>query len=400
MNVLYDLMSTQPTRSAKFHGGGAYGQRYLAAVLRADLHREHHLSVAYNPAAPHPEYLRGLIESKHIPVVHVADETELLDAAAGHDRFYSPVPYWMTKHARTVRQKLAHVSIGGTIHGLRELDYPEDRYSRLYQPDAAKRAFRMVKKIGGHGSHRQRLSQFEHLLRTLSPPFLTVSEHSKYQLCSEFPWISPADVVVADSFLDFPGPNAETDILARLGLSETSYFLTLNANRPGKNSLRVLAALEEYKPERLRPYRFVMIGFSEAQLSLIRRRFPWASQQMIPVPYLDEDDLGTVYRNAFGLLVSSLSEGFGYPPLEAMHFDIPCLCSAVTALPETAGEAALYFNPYSLSEIVYRLTQFVSDEALRSVLVRAGRKRVQYYLDRRPAMVKLFSDYLFYQPRK
>jgi len=330
----------------------------------------------------------------------VNDEAGLIEAAADHDRFYSPVPYWLTKHAERVREKLKHVSIGGTIHGLRELDYREDHYSRLYQPHPAKRFVRMLKTMRGHGSRHQRLSQLDDLLKTLSPPFLTVSKHSKYQLCSEFPWISPTDVVVADSFLDFPGANVETDILARLGLSETPYFLTLNANRPGKNSLRVLAALEEYQPELLRPYFFVMIGFSEAQLSSIRRKFPWASKRLIPVPYLSEDDLGTAYRNAFGLLVPSLSEGFGYPPLEAMHFDVPCLCSAVTALPETAGDAALYFNPYSLSEIVYRLTQFASDEALRSDLVRAGRKRVQYYLDRRPAMVKLFSDYLFYQPRK
>ncbi len=42
----------------------------------------------------------------------------------------------------------------------------------------------------------------------------------------------------------------------------------------------------------------------------------------------------------------SLTEGFGLPPLEAMHFGKPVLLSRLTSLPEVGGDAASYFDSF------------------------------------------------------
>lgn len=42
----------------------------------------------------------------------------------------------------------------------------------------------------------------------------------------------------------------------------------------------------------------------------------------------------------------SLTEGFGLPPLEAMHFGKPVFLSRLTSLPEVGGEAAHYFDSF------------------------------------------------------
>lgn len=43
----------------------------------------------------------------------------------------------------------------------------------------------------------------------------------------------------------------------------------------------------------------------------------------------------------------SLAEGFGIPPVEAMHFGKPVFLSNLTSLPEIGGDLAFYFNDFS-----------------------------------------------------
>ena len=45
----------------------------------------------------------------------------------------------------------------------------------------------------------------------------------------------------------------------------------------------------------------------------------------------------------------SLTEGFGLPPLEAMHFGKPVFLSRLTSLPEVGGDAANYFDSFEPS---------------------------------------------------
>jgi glycosyltransferase involved in cell wall biosynthesis len=47
-----------------------------------------------------------------------------------------------------------------------------------------------------------------------------------------------------------------------------------------------------------------------------------------------------------GFLFPSLAEGFGLPPLEAMHFGKPVFLSRLTSLPEVGGTAATYFDSF------------------------------------------------------
>ena len=42
----------------------------------------------------------------------------------------------------------------------------------------------------------------------------------------------------------------------------------------------------------------------------------------------------------------SIAEGFGIPPLEAMHFGKPVFLSRFTSLPEIGGDAAYYFDDF------------------------------------------------------
>lgn len=63
------------------------------------------------------------------------------------------------------------------------------------------------------------------------------------------------------------------------------------------------------------------------------------------------------YAHCAGFLFPSLTEGFGLPPIEAMHFGKPVFLARRTCLPEIGGDAASYFDdfdPATMRRIVER----------------------------------------------
>ena len=62
------------------------------------------------------------------------------------------------------------------------------------------------------------------------------------------------------------------------------------------------------------------------------------------------------------------NEGFGLPPLEAMHFGCPVICSRAASVPEVAGDAALYCNALDVNDIAACLRRIIEEDALRRTL--------------------------------
>ena len=60
---------------------------------------------------------------------------------------------------------------------------------------------------------------------------------------------------------------------------------------------------------------------------------------------VSDDDLVQLYQTSLAVIVPSLYEGFGMPAVEAQAMGAPLICSDRSALPEAAGEGALYFDP-------------------------------------------------------
>jgi L-malate glycosyltransferase len=79
------------------------------------------------------------------------------------------------------------------------------------------------------------------------------------------------------------------------------------------------------------------------------------------------------------LLCLSEHEGFNVPVVEAMHFDVPVVAYAATAVPDTVADAGLLLidkDPVVVATAVERLR---SDVSLRQSLVEAGRKRAEHF---------------------
>jgi glycosyltransferase involved in cell wall biosynthesis len=95
--------------------------------------------------------------------------------------------------------------------------------------------------------------------------------------------------------------------------------------------------------------------------------------------FVDEGDLALLLARSAGLVFPSLYEGFGLPVVEAMASGVPVACSDTTALGETAGEAALRFDPRMPELIAEAMVRLATDEPLRESLVLRGRERALHF---------------------
>lgn len=89
-------------------------------------------------------------------------------------------------------------------------------------------------------------------------------------------------------------------------------------------------------------------------------------QDIIFTGEVSEEEKSQIYKNSKVFVYPSLYEGFGFPPLEAMHFGIPTIVSMSTSLPEITEGAAILIDPTRPREIANAITEILTDERLYS----------------------------------
>ncbi len=118
-------------------------------------------------------------------------------------------------------------------------------------------------------------------------------------------------------------------------------------------------------------------GFTPQELSLARSlNIP--SDNMIQISGNDEL-LASFYASARVFVFPSLYEGFGIPPLEAMSFGCPVVCSNTSSLPEVVGHAAELFDPTSEEQMSSAIERVASDPDKARLLIESGYERIQQF---------------------
>lgn len=150
------------------------------------------------------------------------------------------------------------------------------------------------------------------------------------------------------------------------------YWLLVSGNRWVKNCVRAIKAFDQLFGEHpLLKGKVVILGIRKTSDIVVKINNP---NRFIFLGYSNEHALNGLYSNAYALIYPSLNEGFGYPPLEAMHKGCPVIASAVASIPEICGNAVLYFNPYSIPEMKMRILQ-MEDDSIRPQCIRLGKER-------------------------
>ncbi len=207
---------------------------------------------------------------------------------------------------------------------------------------------------------------------------ITVSEAARQEILDALP-LDPAQVTAVHNGIDFaPGASAWRPAGLR---ADVPYILFGGSYEPRKNLGRLLEAFEGSLGDGI-PQHLVMIvdagSGHEAAIQALAARLS-RPERLHFVSGLDEEQLRGLYAGAQMFVFPSLAEGFGLPPLQAMACGVPVIASDIPTLREVLGDAALYIDPYDVSEMSGTVVRLSRDPAERSRLAAAGPARAAQF---------------------
>ena len=169
--------------------------------------------------------------------------------------------------------------------------------------------------------------------------------------------------------------HAEDKIETKAKYSEgQDYFLFIGSLHPRKNVCGLLRAFDAFRTSVDQQVKLLVVGESmfktgEIELTYEGMRY---KDDVVFTGRLSNEELHQVLGASLALTFVPFFEGFGIPVIEAMNAGVPVICSNTTSLPEVGGNAVLYVDPYSMSQIKDAMIKIYEEADLREDLILKG----------------------------
>jgi glycosyltransferase involved in cell wall biosynthesis len=178
-----------------------------------------------------------------------------------------------------------------------------------------------------------------------------------------------------------PGPPGDP-ATGRVLAGGDRYVLSLATVEPRKDHATLVRAFaEEALGGPLAGVRLVLAGaegWGTDELDAALARSP-AADRVVRLGWVDDEARASLLAGASALAYPSRYEGFGLPPLEAMAAGAPVVATAVGAVPEVVGDAALLVPPADAGALAEALRSVLLDGERADDLRRRGHARVAVY---------------------
>lgn len=152
------------------------------------------------------------------------------------------------------------------------------------------------------------------------------------------------------------------------------YFLFVGSLHPRKNICGLLRAFDAFRTSVDADIKLLIVGermFKTSDIELTYEGMRYKND-VVFTGRLNTEQLHHVLGASLALTFVPYFEGFGIPVIEAMNAGVPVICSNTTSLPEVGGNAVLYVDPFSLSQIKDAMVRIYQDKSLRNSLIEKG----------------------------
>lgn len=146
------------------------------------------------------------------------------------------------------------------------------------------------------------------------------------------------------------------------------YILFTGTIQPRKNLVNLIDAFQKIENLKL-----VIVGKTTGE-----GRQGWLFEDILAEPkkigiedkviftgFVPDTELPYLVNGAVAFILPSFWEGFGIPVVDAMACGVPVIVSNVSSLPEITGDAGLFVNPKSVTQIEQAIRTIYTDKKLR-----------------------------------
>lgn len=366
MRIAFDFRACEFI-DGQFHGGQSYSITILNQLINLARNESIDLSLYLikNKGSDYPRAEITNLTDSFISFHEVNDKEEIYKFLAKYDidKFYSPLPYDLDVSRIEVDTIL-------TVHGMRG--------THISDGSAQKKLYLWKKIIR---SIKRRLSNLRFLIAPINlkgklgflenlqkseKSNLTIIVPSQYtRMAIERSYASLSDKVEV-----LYSPPSETQLKISQGkfLPNTEhiplperYILALNVGREEKNAISAIKAFINIQIDIEHNMKFVLVGKLNPQIKTMLSIY---NDLFIHFESLNNDDFVFVLKNADMLVYPSLSEGFGYPPIEAMEAGLRVIGSCNTSLAEICSGGMLYINPNNIADLENKLLSAIKSDSI------------------------------------
>lgn len=200
-----------------------------------------------------------------------------------------------------------------------------------------------------------------------SKNIIAVSEFSKSEIIKYYN-IEPSRIHVATPSIDRRNFYKRSDeeifkVKMKYDIFSDHYILSVGNIEPRKNYDKLVDAYTSLPRSITDKYPLVIVGAGGWNNAHVKERIQAAKENgyhiINPKQFVEDKDMPALYSGAQFFIFTPIYEGFGMPPLEAYACGTPVLASRVASVPEAAGKAAVYANPFDVEDIAKKLAYMV-----------------------------------------